>query len=430
MLSRTTRNLSRGLILVFLAPCLSIAAAADSAKVGPLLTREAKVTASDAAGGDNFGICVAVSGNTAVVGALLDDNRDFDAGSAYVFVRHGSVWMEQQKLTASDGTQDAGFGTSVALSGDTIVVGAPRDDLAHFSPGSAYVFVRSGNVWSQQQKLTASDRAAIDSFGRSVAISGDTVVIGAPQDDDHGIDSGSAYVFVRTGTVWSQQQKLTSSSGQSDDMFGYSVALSGDTALIGSPAFFHPLTLGSAYVFVRSGSVWSPQQKFTGSDVAPGDDFGSSVALDGDTAVLGAVQSDAAGDRSGSAYVFARDSGVRSQQQKLTAGDAAAQDLFGVSVAVSGDRTVVGSLCDSDAGRCSGSAYLFARSGGIWSQRQKLTASDAAAFDEYGDAVAISGTTVIVGSFNDDSRHPGAGSAYVYRAGADVSVPGQGLGGP
>ncbi|HSB11688.1 MAG TPA: FG-GAP repeat protein, partial [Blastocatellia bacterium] len=355
--------------------------------VDPLIFSETKLTASDAAGGDLFGASVAISGETIVVGAPNGDTAaGFDSGSAYVFVRSGSVWSEQAKLTASDAAGGDLFGHRVAISGDTVVVGAPLDkNAAGFDFGSAYVFVRSGSVWSEQAKLTASDAAVEDEFGISVAISGETIVVGAPFGDTAaGFGSGSAYVFVRSGSVWSEQAKLTASDAAGGDEFGWSVAISGETIVVG--ALFGDTAAGpdsgSAYVFVRSGSVWSEQAKLTASG---GDEFGWSVAISGETIVVGAPFGDtAAGPDSGSAYVFVRSGSVWSEQAKLIASDAAAGDHFGRSVAISGETIVVGAPSDDTAaGFDSGSAYVFVRSGSVWSEQAKLTASDAAEGDEF-----------------------------------------------
>ena len=181
---------------------------------------ENKLTAGDGAASDEFGSSVSVSGDTAVIGSSQDDDNGSNSGSAYVYVRSGGVWSEQQKLTASDGAGFDRFGESVSVSGDTVVVSARIDDANGISSGSAYVFVRSGGVWSEQQKLTASDGAANDQFGVSVSVSGDTLVIGAHLDDDNGSNSGSAYGFVRSGGAWSEQQKLTASDGAESDELG------------------------------------------------------------------------------------------------------------------------------------------------------------------------------------------------------------------
>jgi hypothetical protein len=226
------------------------------------------------------------------------------------------------------------------------------------------VFVRTGAAWTEQQKLTASDGAASDSFGSSVAISGETIVVGAEGDDvGTNVLQGSAYVFLRTGTAWSEQQKLIASDGSARDRFGFSVAISGETVVVGT---FHPdvminILRGSAYVFVRTGAVWSEQQKLLASDGAGGDDFGHSVAISGETLVVGAEGDDigANGDQ-GSAYVFARTGAVWTEKQKLTASDGATGDQFGQSVAVSGETIVVGSSLDNAGGGVDqGSAYIF-----------------------------------------------------------------------
>ena len=224
------------------------------------------------------------------------------AGSAYVFARTGTSWAEEQKLTASDKSANAQFALCVALSGDTAVIGSEGDDQGGSGSGAAYVFVRSGTSWSEQQKLVAADAAAGDWFGVSVAVSGDTAAVGAFRDDLFGgFDQGSVYMFDRSGSTWSQEQKLTSSEAADLDNFGSSVALSGNTVLIGvvNGDEGTGFDQGSAYVFVRSGT-WLEFQKFVASDAELGDTFGSAVALDVDTALIGAHDDDHATGVSGS----------------------------------------------------------------------------------------------------------------------------------
>jgi hypothetical protein len=324
---------------------------------GSTWTQQQKLTASDAAAGDHFGQSVSVSGDTAVVGAPGDYDGGIGSGSAYVFTRSGSTWTEQAKLTPSDGAEGDEFGLSVSVSGGTAVVGSSFDDDAGLYSGSAYVFTRSGGVWTQQQKLTASDATAGDYFGESVSVSGDTAVVGAECDDDAGNLSGSAYVFTRSGSTWTQQAKLTASDAAAGDRFGHSVSVSDDTAVVG--AIEAEVGPGSAYVFTRSGSTWTQQAKLTASDAAAGDYFGYSVSVSGDTAVVAADWDDDAGSNSGSAYVFKRSGSTWTQQAKLTASDAAEGDEFGKSVSVSGDTAVVGASSNDDAGSASGSAYVF-----------------------------------------------------------------------
>ncbi len=334
--------------------------------------------------------------------------------------------VEVAKLLTADGAAGDQFGYSVALSGDTAVIGArfDDDDVNGLESGSAYVFTRSGTTWSQQAKLTAADGASRDWFGVRVAISGDTAVITADADDDdvNGVDSGSAYVFTRSGTTWSQQAKLTAADGAAVDLFGYSVALSGDTALFGArfdDDDVNGVDSGSVYVFIRSGTTWSQQAKLTAADGAAGDEFGYSVALFGDTAVItaDADDDDVNGVDSGSAYVFTRSGTTWSQQAKLTAADSAAGDMFGVRVALSGDTALIGARFDDDDGVDSGSAYVFTRTGTAWSQQAKLTAADSAAGDWFGYSVALSSDTALIGAHFNDHDDDGAdsGSAYIFK---------------
>ena len=254
----------------------------------PIFKKEIKLTASDAAEDDLFGISVSISGNTAVVGALRDDDGGSNSGSVHVFVRSGAAWSQQQKLTAADAAENDEFSRSVSISGDTVIVGSYMDDDAGGNSGSAYIFTRSGSTWTQQQKLTASDAAMADHFGYSAAISGDTAIVGAVADDDGGSMSGSAYIFTRSGSIWNQQQKLTAADDAGNDWFGNSVSISGDTAIVG--AFQNDDAggdSGSAYIFTRNGAVWTQQQKLTAADAAGGDKFGIAVSIAGDVAVVG-----------------------------------------------------------------------------------------------------------------------------------------------
>ena len=239
----------------------------------------------------------------------------------------------------------------------------------------------------RQAKLTASDGAATDYFGRSVSVSGDTAVVGAHYDDTAGgTNAGSAYVFVRSGTVWTQQQKLTASDGRTYDRFGWSVSVSGDMAVIGAWNHRHAWESsdeGSAYVFVRSGATWSQQQELTASEGGDTFCFGSSVSVSGDTAVIGDPCDMAGGGYAGLAYVFVRSGAVWTQQQRLRGWDRSPEDNFGNDVSVSGDTVVVGADGDYTAGEMAGSAYVFVRSGTVWTEQQKLTASDGSEYDEF-----------------------------------------------
>ena len=260
---------------------------------GSQWVEQAKLTASDSASLDNWGRSVALHGLTALVGgpqATVDGK--FDAGAVYVWQWDGTEWVEQAKLIASDGEQGDQFGWSVALSGNTALVGARSDEVGgNLFAGSAYIFRRSGGVWSEQANLTASDAVSFDWFGESVAISGNTALVGAWMDDFDGkIDAGSAYAYGWDGSQWVEQAKLTASDGETDDWFGRSVSVSGNTALVGA-SVGGSIDEGSAYVFRWDGSVWTEQAIIITVEGGQGqtfDLFGRSVAIDGRLALVGA----------------------------------------------------------------------------------------------------------------------------------------------
>ena len=278
--------------------------------VDPTWSQQAELTSSDGAAGDNFGYSVAIDGGTAVVGAYHRTvGSNSQQGAVYVFVQSGTTWTQQAELTSSDGAANDNFGSSVAVSGGTAVIGAYNRGVGSNSgQGAAYVFVQSGTSWSQHAELTASDGAGGDSFGVSVSLSGGTAVIGAIK---HQVGSnsgqGAAYVFVQSGTSWSQQAELTASDGVSSDQFGRSVSVSGGTALIGSASHvFGGDNPGAAYLFVQNGTSWSQQPELSAPDGATGDQFGWSVAVSGATAVIGAYAHTVGGNgQQGAAYVFA-----------------------------------------------------------------------------------------------------------------------------
>ena len=399
----------------------AMGAARRPAMISSMLAEQAKLTADDGAGGDLYGATVSISGETVVVGSPLDEGPDDgildNRGSAYVFVRSGASWSQQARLAASDAATNDQFGSSVAISGETIVVGAPGADIgANENQGAAYTFVRGGASWSQQAKLTAGDGEAGELFGLPVAISGGTVAVGVFSDNG---SQGSAYTFVRSGVSWSQQAKFAAGDGVANDQFGASIAISGETVVVGAPLDDIGMNLdqGSAYVFVRSGVSWSQQAKLLAANGVIFDYFGISIAISGETAVVGSPRDDIGSNLDqGSAYVFVRSGAGWSQQAKLTAGDGEGFDIFGNSVAVSGDKVVVGAPnADVGAVENQGSAYVFVRNGVSWSAQSKLTASDGASEDQLSTSVAISGGTVVAGASLDDvGFQQDQGSAYIF----------------
>ena len=375
---------------------------------------QAKLLASDGSAGDYFGRGVSLSGDYAIVGAQLDGDKGTNSGSAYIFKRDGTSWLEVAKLTASDGAAHDGFGYSASISGNYAIVGSLYDDNENGTDcGSAYVFYFDGANWSEQAKLTASDGAAEDYFGRGVCISGDYAIIGAYGDDDKGTDSGSAYIFKRNGEIWVEQAKLTASDGVAGDMFGHGgVSISGGYAIVGAEyGDGNEVDSGSAYIFKRDGESWIEKAKLTASDGAAGDYFGHRVCLRGEYAIVGAGFDDDNGTDSGSAYIFKRDGESWTEQVKLIASDGVAGDRFGYTVSIDGDYAIVGAHRDDSE---MGSASIFKRDGTSWIEVNKLTPSDAAVGDIFGISVAINGNYAIVGAtYNDDNGY-NSGSAYIF----------------
>ena len=445
-----------------------------------------------AAAGDEFGYAVAVSGDTVVVGAYREDssttgvnsipNENSPAsGAAFVFFRSGGSWSQQAYLKPHQISQLDNFGTSVAVNGDTIVVGAPGEDSStaginstpnEDSPnaGAAYVFFRSGGIWSQQAYLKSHQVSQLDDFGGSVSVDGDTVVVGASGEDSSttGINSkpdewsarsGAAYIFLRTGSTWNQQAYLKAGKNSLFGHFGDSVAVSGNTVVAGSP--YEPSSTtgvnsipneavseaGAAYVFSRSGGIWSQQAYLKAHQVSQFDNFGTSVAVSGDSVLVGASGEDSSSTgvnstpnegapTSGAAYVFVRSGSMWSQQAYLKASQVNEGDVFGLSVAISGDTAVVGAYGEDSSSTgvnsipnewfsSAGAAYVFSRNGSTWNQQAYLKAGQTSGDDRFGWSVAVSGSTVVVGAYGEGSTTtgvnsipneaaPNSGAAYVF----------------
>lgn len=444
------------------------------------VAQQAYLKASNSELGDQFGWSVAVSGNLVVVGATgekssavgVDGNQSDNgapfSGAAYIFERIGGTWSQQAYLKASNTGAGDLFGSSVAISGDLVVITAPGErsnatgvdgnesDNSARNSGAAYVFERLGGVWSQQAYLKASNASAGDGFGWSAAVSGNLVVVGASFESSSaiGVDgnesdnsagaSGAAYVFERTNGLWSQQAYLKASNTDQGDRFGSAVAISGELLVVGAASEDgnemgvnvdgtgnSRTDSGAAYVFGRSSGIWSQEAYLKASNADVHDAFGTSVALSSNILIVGAVnesssatgvngnESSDSASKAGAAYVFERVSGAWSQQAYLKASNTDSDDEFGASVAISNERVVVGARHESssaigvdgngsdDSDPRSGAAYLFERIGGIWSQMAYLKASNTDASDRFGHAVAISGELVVVGAHFESSMAAG-----------------------
>lgn len=390
---------------------------------------ETKLTASDATYDDLYGISVAVNGDTVVVGAFLENAINSMHDAAYIYERNQGGqdhWGEVAKLLAHDGAVDDYFGNSVAIDGDLVVVGAYGEDDLGNNSGAAYVYERDRggeNNWGEVIKLTASDSAEDDEFGFSVSISGDTIVVGAIREGGSGSNCGAAYIYERNQggpDNWGEVTKLTATDAQDNDYFGNSVAINLDTIIIGA---FKEDGIGSfrgaAYIFDRNqggSGNWGEVTKLMASDAENDDKFGLSVAIDGDAVVVGSLGEDGLGSDRGAAYIYLRNQGGMDQWgevKKLTASDSGDYDEYGRSVAINGDRIGVGANFEG----IGGSAYLYDNNhGGVnnWGEVTKLTASDSEDYDWFGFSIALYKNIVVVGAPFEDGDDFDCGAAYVF----------------
>jgi LPXTG-site transpeptidase (sortase) family protein len=394
--------------------------------------QQTRLKASDAQIQAEFGWSVAISGNTAVVGARnadpdLGSGPLANAGAAYIFVRSGSTWIQEAKLVARNAKPGDTFGISVAIDGNTVVVGATGVDMDEDEDvGAAYVFVRDGVTWVEKAKLVSKDASADDNFGSAVAIDGITIVVGADGHDLGGvlIDSGAAYVFIRRSGAWDQKAKLVPLNVSAGDYFGTSTAISGDRIVVGATEanLTGSSGNGSAYIYSGSGHTWMQEAKLAAKDGRDGDFFGQSVDIFNETAVVGALFKDPElEDRTitnaGAAYVFTPRNGLWRQQAQLIPDDAHSFSQFGQSVAIYGNKIVVGANGKAQAGYDdAGATYLFARQGREWQRQTLMVADFIFDNDNFGRSVDISGDNVIVGANGrDPASLRNAGEAYIYR---------------
>ncbi len=432
--------------------------------------------ASNSGNDDRFGFSISSFGDFLVVGAFQEDSAATgvggdptseaasNSGAVYVYSRIGDLWVQEAYLKASNAEAGDEFGRNIGFSDNTLVVGARLEDSsatgingdqtsnASTDAGAVYVFVRSAGVWAQQAYLKASNTGGGDQFGSSVAINGDTLVVGSPLEDssatgvggaqgDNGASAaGAAYIFVRSGTTWTQQAYLKASNTGANDQFGGSVSLSGSTAVVGAAledsssvgvdgvqADETATNAGAAYVFNRNGTTWTQQGYLKASNTGANDQFGGTVDISGETVVVGAALEDSAAtgvggngadnsaSSSGASYVFTRTAGAWSPQAYVKASNAGFDDRFGGSLAIVGDLLVVGAaLEDSSAAGIdgdpaddnsleSGAAYLFVREAGAWRQRAYLKSPAPGANDQFGTSVALAADFVIVAAPLEDS---------------------------
>ena len=366
---------------------------------------EIKILASDGSAYDWFGFSVFISGDNAIIGSPMDDG---ESGSAYIFEQEGSQWLEHTKLIASDGSYSDNFGWSVSISGDYAIVGAECDTDNGIYNGSAYIFKQEENQWIEQTKLTASDGDNYYVFGHSVWINDSYAFIGAPgasyENNDH---VGAVYIFKLEGSNWIEYEKLVASDCGFSDEFGTSISVFGDYIIVGSPDNDgNDLWSGAAYIFKKEGNNWVEQVKLIASDGATADHFGCSVSIFGNYAIVGAEWNDENGDQSGSVYIFERVGESWIEYEKLIASYTTSEYTFGRDVSINGDYLVVG----SDTYDTNGLASIFELQDSTWVEQ--VTFYDRGG--HYGNSVSMCEDKMIIGAFMDDENGDYSGSAYIY----------------
>ena len=435
---------------------------------------QAYLTASNKGGRDRFGYAVSIDGDTLVVGAPYEDsfstgvngneldNTVLDSGAAYVFVRNLGTWTQEAYLKASNTEAGDRFGSAVAVSGDTVAVGAPLEDGDQNSlaeSGAVYIFSRSNGEWAQQQLVKAPAPTASDRFGSALSLDGDALAVGTPGDRQNPNgpsvipNSGAVHMYTRTNGAWALEATVKASNAEADDAFGHALVLSGDTLVAGAPneasgsagVNANPMdnskyASGAAYVFTKTNGAWAQQTYIKSSNPDLGDRFGWAIALSGDTLAVSAIdedsnatgidgdQTDNSANISGAVYVFVRSGGVWSQQAYVKASDTRELDRFGESIAIAGDRLVVGAPDESSNASgvngnqnnadayIKGAAYLFDRANGSWVQRAYLKPTKSIGlYDRYGYALAIDDRTFAVGTPGGaDSFELAGGAVYIH----------------
>jgi len=359
---------------------------------------------------NDFGATVSIDGGYAVVGDSGDIVLGENSGSVTVYRHDGSDWVEDVKLTASDGSTDDYFGVAVSISGERLIVGAPGAPGASTNDGCAYIFRRDGPAWVEEAKIFAADGEYNDAFGGSVAISDDVALAGYYRDDDLAFGAGAAYVFQRSGTAWSEADKLFGSGTDYGDWFGWSVATDGTWCAVGARDD-DPVRQGAVYLFRNLGLGWVEHSVLTASDGTLLSRFGSAVDIDGDRIVVGADNADGILDDEGAAYVYEHSGTSWVETQKLLASDFWTNRAFGNAVAISGDRLLVG---QPGLGDGHGAAYIFSHDGAAWVEDRQLRPFDNESYNACGRAVALSGEYGIIGAPCWTGPGDNPGKAYIY----------------
>lgn len=402
---------------------LALAAAAHAPKAHAQCQTARLIAGDTTIANEKYGAALALSQDTLAIGAKGAKSGAFSSGAAYIYQHSGSAWPFQQRLAPNPIRSGMEFGASIAIDGDACIVGSPMDHPGLASAGAAYIFRRSGSTWTQEARLLAPDPQIGDQFAVSCAISGNLAVVGVPFKSDISLQAGCAYIYERIDGVWSEGVRIDAHDGVDAAFFGSSVACAPGLVIIGAINKFtgNGGGQGAVYIYRKSGSNWVRDPRLTPADAAPGDSFGSFVSLSGSALLIGAYGVDAqAGTDQGAAYIYRAIGPNWTLESKLFASNAAPGDLFGSTGSISGDRALVGAY---HAGDSQGTGYLYSRSGTLWPESARLFASDPAADSAFSIGAAIDGTAIALGAQFVDGPQSNSGAAYLYSTAACTCYP-------
>ena len=411
---RSWKRFSAPVAGVLLITLLTLFAPARSVMTQSSLTfTQTKLLAADAAQYNYFGLSVAVRGDTAIVGAYGKSDLVRNAGAAYAFTRNSGSWTQQARLGTSTPLIDAYLGATVATNGSYTAAGAPYASVGAQNDGVVYLF--SNATWQQQTILLPNDPDSLSQFGNALAINDNTLFVGAPMHDSFGVNAGAVYVFTFDGASWVQQQKLIGVDTAPGDRFGSALALNDGWLAVSAPLHSSPGSPGGAvYLFEFDGISWVQRYKVGAPDTIAGDRFGSAIALDDGWLAVGVPLHRFVGSASGAVYLFEFNGTAWVQRQKFVASDTAGSDQFGSALALENRRLVVGAPLHNSNGPASGAVYIFERATTTWIERAKLIGSDTNAGDRLGGSISIDGNTILVGAYGDTAAGPATGAAYVF----------------
>lgn len=381
---------------------------------------------SDAEDVIGVGGSVSVSGGAMVIGAMVQIESVPSFGAVYVYRREDDSWQEEAKLVSTNPAAEDGFGFSADVDGGTVIVGANFEESGGLRVGAAYVFRRDGIGWHQEAKLSDPEAEVFDRFGSSVAVNGNVAVVGADGDDEFGNGAGAVHVFRRSGSVWSRDIKLTAGDAASGDGFGRSVAICGQVIVVGAPWDDGDggSRSGAAYVFRRTMAGWIEEAKLRPSLVDTGMEFGECVSIDGDVIAIGAPCGNGAAASSGAAYIFRYMNGSWLEASKLVSADGQTSDQFGASVSIDRDTVLIGAIEDDGLRYQGGAAYLYRFANGVWNEEARIFASDAENHDGFGASVSIHGHLIAAGAPYRSETDFASGIAYAYDIVRDCNVNG------